>query len=110
MSTWYTAPFLLALQPCVGLCILHFFVIVDFSGVGSLAPRPTPICKTRSYTSFGMGGTTRSLRSRQHSYPDLHDKAVALEKTYYLPFENTTGIHNLLYRMSQEERSEYRSF
>jgi hypothetical protein len=38
---------LLALQLCVGLCLLHGvhsvgFVTVKFSGIGLLAPRPTP--------------------------------------------------------------------
>jgi hypothetical protein len=34
---------LLALQPCyVSPSLLHGFVAVSFSGVGSFAPRPTP--------------------------------------------------------------------
>jgi hypothetical protein len=33
---------LVALQPCVGLGLLHGFVTVNIFRVGSLAPRPIP--------------------------------------------------------------------
>jgi hypothetical protein len=38
-----------------------------------------------------MGGSTRSLRSRQHSSPGHHDKAVVLEKNLYLCLIITPG-------------------
>jgi hypothetical protein len=43
------------------------FVTVILSGVGSLVPRPTPNIEERDCISSGMGGSTRSLRSRQHT-------------------------------------------
>jgi hypothetical protein len=66
---------LLALQPCVGICLLHRFVTIDFLGVGALDPRPTPNLKDQglhfvwpiSLDSSGMSGPTRNLRSRQRS-------------------------------------------
>jgi hypothetical protein len=72
-----TSSYLLALQPCVGLGFLHGFVTANFSVVGSLAPHPTPNLKDQGLHFFwplhfdlsGMGGPTRSLRSRQHSSP-----------------------------------------
>jgi hypothetical protein len=66
---------LLALQLYLGL--RHDFVTVNFSGVGSLAPRLILNQKDEGlhfvwYLTFdlsGMGGPTRSLRTRQHSSP-----------------------------------------
>jgi hypothetical protein len=54
------------------------FVTVDFSGVGLLAPRPTLNQEDEGLHFFwpppfdlsDMGGSTRSLRFRQHSFPD----------------------------------------
>jgi hypothetical protein len=43
---------LLALQPCVGLGLLHGFATVSFSGVELLAPRPTSNMLTTDYTSL----------------------------------------------------------
>jgi hypothetical protein len=68
---------LLVLQPCLGLGLLRGFVTVDFSGVGLLAPRPTPNLEDQGlhfvwslpFDLSGMGGATRSLRSRQHTSP-----------------------------------------
>jgi hypothetical protein len=59
---------LLALQPSMGLGLFHGFVTVDFSGVGSLAPRPTPNLEDQGlhfvwpipFDLSGMGGPTRS--------------------------------------------------
>jgi hypothetical protein len=53
------------------------FVTINFSEVGSLAPRPTPYLEDQvlhfvwplPFDLHGMGGPTRSLHSRQHSFP-----------------------------------------
>jgi hypothetical protein len=94
---------LLALQLCVGLYLFHGFsggfATLTFSGVGSLVPRPTPNLEDQglhfvwplSTDLSGIDGSTRSLRSRQQSFPGhwgapLHDKAmVVLEENsiYY---------------------------
>jgi hypothetical protein len=66
---------LLALQLCVGLGLLHGVVTVNFSGVGSLVPRPALKLEDQGLHFVcpppldlcGMGGPTRSLRSGQHN-------------------------------------------
>jgi hypothetical protein len=68
----------------VGLDLLHGFVIVNFSGVRSIALRPTPNLEDQGlyfvWPYPGMGGTTRSLRSPGNwSKVPLHDNAVVLE-------------------------------
>jgi hypothetical protein len=53
------------------------FVTVDISGVGLTAPRPAPNLEDQGlhfvwplpFDLFGMGSSTRSLRSHQHSTP-----------------------------------------
>jgi hypothetical protein len=71
------------------LGLLRVFIIVFFRG-GSLAPRPTPNLEDQGlhfvwplpFGLYGIGGATKSLHSRQHSFlghwrvPPLHDKAV----------------------------------
>jgi hypothetical protein len=52
----------------VRLGLLHVFVRVNFSGVGSIASRSTPNLENH-FDLSGMGGSARSLRSRQHSSP-----------------------------------------
>jgi hypothetical protein len=74
----------LALQPCVSWpppwsysIGSGGFVTVNSSGMGSLSPRPTPNMEDQRlhfvfslpFDLSGMGGTIRSLRSRQHSSP-----------------------------------------
>jgi hypothetical protein len=71
------SPSLLALQPSVALHLLHGFVTVNFLGVESLSARPVPSLEDQGlhvmwpipFCLSGMGGPTRSLRSRQHSSP-----------------------------------------
>jgi hypothetical protein len=72
---------LLSLQICVGLVLHHKlwrFHNSIFSGVGMLASLPTLKPQDQALKFVGplrfdlpdVGGTTRSLRSRQHSSPD----------------------------------------
>jgi hypothetical protein len=63
---------------------------VNFSGVGSLAPHPTLIWRTRTFDLFAMTGPTRILHSCKHSSPGhwwhkprLHDKAEVLEESWH---------------------------
>jgi hypothetical protein len=66
---------LLALQPCVSLDLHHGFVNSNFFWVVSLAPCPNPNLEDQELHFVwplplhlsGVGGSTRSLRSRQHS-------------------------------------------
>jgi hypothetical protein len=90
---------LLALQPCVGLSLLHEFVTVNFSEVVSLAPKledqglyfdwPLP------FELSDMDGLTRSLHSRQHS---------CRTKTTEFTLEHTASIFRV------EELSEQHEF
>jgi hypothetical protein len=45
--------YLPALQPGVGLGLLHGFETANFSRVGSLGSCPTPTCRTRDNTLYG---------------------------------------------------------
>jgi hypothetical protein len=113
-----SSPSLLALQPCVGLGLVRGYVTVDFSGVGSLAPHPTPNLRTRDYTFSGPYPSTClvwvapepfvpasiPLRVTGARKPPLHDKAVVLEEdvsSYHLLLSghvsNTDGQHAALY-------------
>jgi hypothetical protein len=61
----------------VGLGLLRGFVTVNVSGVGLFAPRSTPNQEDQGlhflwplpFDLSDMGGPTRSLRSRQYSFP-----------------------------------------
>jgi hypothetical protein len=74
---------LLALQPCVGLSLLHAFVTVNSSEVVSLAP--TPKLEDQGlyfdwplpFELSDMDGLTRSLHSRQHSSPGLWARQIS---------------------------------
>jgi hypothetical protein len=98
---------LLALQPCVGLGLLHGFVTVNFSGMWSLAPRPTLNLEDQElhfvwplpFHLSGMGGPTRSyasasiaLRVSGARKPPLHDKAVVVEEEYW-----TSALQNKIH-------------
>jgi hypothetical protein len=77
---------LLTLQPCAGLGLLHGFVTVNISGLGSLAQPPT--WRTRDYTLSGPYPLTclawvalpgaYALRVIGARKPPLQDKAVLL--------------------------------
>jgi hypothetical protein len=70
-----TSSSLLAPQPYVSLRLLRSFVTANFSGVGSLATRPTPNMEHKGlhfvwpipYDLSSMGGSTRYIRSLQHN-------------------------------------------
>jgi hypothetical protein len=78
---------LLALHSCVGNGLFHSFVKENSSGGWLLAPRPKPNLEDQGLRFFwhlhfdlsGIGGSTRSSRSRQHSTPG-RDEAVAFEE------------------------------
>jgi hypothetical protein len=50
----YLSTFLLALQPCVGLGLLHGFITANFSEMRSLPHAHLPTWMTRDYTSSGL--------------------------------------------------------
>jgi hypothetical protein len=69
---------LLTLQPRVGLVLLNSLLTLNFSGVVSSAPCPTPnlggegghglhFIWLLTYELSGIGGATRSIHSHQHS-------------------------------------------
>jgi hypothetical protein len=79
----------------VGLGLLYDFETVNLSGVGLLAPLPTPNLEDQGlhfiwslpFELCGVSGPTRSLLSRQHNFPchwarkpPLHGKAIVLEE------------------------------
>jgi hypothetical protein len=76
MFTLYSSSYsLLTLQPCVDLGLLHSFVTLNSSGMGSLTSNPTSNLEDQGLRFVwalpldlsGMDGATRSLLSRQHS-------------------------------------------
>jgi hypothetical protein len=94
-SLFNSSSSLLALQLCVGFCLLHGpfysvgFVTVNFSRVGFLAPRPTSKLEVQGlyfvwplfFDLSGIGDTTRSWRSRQHNFSGLLGRANLLSTT-----------------------------
>jgi hypothetical protein len=96
---------LLTRQPCVGLGILHGFITLNFSGLGTVAARPTPNLDDQRlhfiwplhFDLSDMGGCTRSLRSRLHSSPGhrppLHVQAAVLEEVFSLLLNLFLSVH-----------------